>query len=255
MQLRTTPGEALELVVNALGRFVVRAWLRTAEMSDPLLPRPESPDRRPAPDHDADRLLLLGNGPTVGYGVLSHDLSLAGHLGRQLTRETGRPTHVTVLADSALTAGSALAALRSADLEPYDGIVVTVGVNEVLSLSSRSRWRREIVALVRFIRSPAAPLVRTYFVGIPPMRSISTMPRVVEWLTDRHAARLNQVLADVCAAEGRATFVPFAPGRSPDSGGYRSTEVYRSWAAILVEPIAAGLSRDHPGDGGIRSAV
>jgi hypothetical protein len=70
----------LTLVVNAIGRPVVHVWLHTAEMSDPLLPRPEAPDRRQPPAHNDDRVLLLGNGATVGYGVLSHDLSLAGHL-------------------------------------------------------------------------------------------------------------------------------------------------------------------------------
>ena len=224
----------------------MRLWLRTSDMSDPHLPRPDSPDLRPAPGHDVDRVLLLGNGVTVGYGVLSHDLSLAGHLGRQLTRTTGRSTHVHVEADGAMTAHTALDAVRSVDLDHFDGIVVTVGINEVLALASIRRWERDIDQLVAYILSPAAPVLQTFLVGVPRLRSVATMPETVAWLTDRHAGRLNAILRKACESHDRVTFVPFDPDRGEDTGGYRSTEVYRAWAALIVEPIAAGLSSDRP---------
>lgn len=231
---------------DAFGRILVRLWLRTSDMSDPHLPRPDSPDLRPIPGHDADRVLLLGNGVTVGYGVLSHDLSLAGHLGRQLTRTTGRSTHVHVEADSTMTARTALDVAKSVDLDHFDGVVVTVGVNEVLALASVRRWERDIERLVEYILSPAAPVLQTFFVGVPRLRSVAAMPETVAWLTDRHAARLNAVLRTACESHTKMTFIPFDPDRGDDTGGYRSTEVYREWAGLIVEPIARGLSSDRP---------
>jgi hypothetical protein len=233
----------LTLVVNAIGRPVVHVWLHTAEMSDPLLPRPEAPDRRQPPAHNDDRVLLVGNGATVGYGVLSHDLSLAGHLGRQISQVTGRSTHVSVIADGTMTAGSAVAALVGVDLEPYDGIVVTIGVNETLSLSSLERWRRELDRLLRFVRG-RAPRLRVFLVAIPPVNSITEAPAFVDWITDRHARTLNQAMSEACARFARVTFLPFAPDASSDEGRYRSTETYRQWSALLSGDIAEWLLTD-----------
>jgi hypothetical protein len=246
MHQRTWVTAGADHLVNVVGRVAVLLWLRTSDLSDRHLPRPDSPDLRPEPGHDADRLLLLGNGVTVGYGVLSHDLSLAGHLARQLTRATGRPTHVHVEGDSAMTARTALVVAGSVDLERLDGIVVTVGINEVLALSSIRRWERDIAQFVDYVLSPAVPGLETFMVAIPRLRSVADTPRFIRWLTERHTARLNAVLRAACEAHDRFTFVPFDPVRSPQGEAYRSTDVYREWAELIVEPIARRLSRQRP---------
>lgn len=229
--------------VNALGRPVVRLWLHTAEMSDPLLPKPEAPDVREPPAHNDDRVLLVGNGATVGYGVLSHDLSLAGHLGRQVSVLTERATHVSVLADGSMTAGSAIKFLGGVDLAPYDGVVLTLGVNEALALTSVERWQRDLDALLRSVRT-AMPRLRLFMVAIPPMNSISPIPSFVEWITDRHAQALNRALVETCTRFDRVTFLPFAPGPSNDVSRYRSTDTYREWSSLLSGDVAAWLLAD-----------
>ena len=230
-------------LVNAFGRPVVRLWLHTAEMSDPLLPRPEDPDRREPPAHNDDRVLLVGNGATVGYGVLSHELSLAGHLGRQISQHTQRATHVSVIADSSMTAGSATTTLADVDFAPYDGVVLTVGVNEALSLTSLERWQRELDQLLRSVRA-SMPRLRVFMVAIPPMNSITAVPSFVEWITDRHARVLNLALIQTCARFDRVTYLPFAPGPSNDVGRYRSTETYREWSSLISGEVAAWLLAD-----------
>ncbi|GAB3606510.1 hypothetical protein GCM10027413_19190 [Conyzicola nivalis] len=237
---------AADRLLSAAARPIVRLWVRTAEMSDPLLPRPASPDNREPAEHDSDRVLLVGNGASVGYGVLSHDLSLAGHLGRQTTLATGRPTHVAVIADGEMTAGSAIETLRGADLEPYDGIVLTIGVNEALALSSVQRWEADIDRLLAFLNSPATPHLPAFMVAIPPLESIAGFPSFVRWITDRHARTLNHRLRSVCDRFDHVTFVPFAPGRSTDLGRYRSTETYRAWAGLIADTVARGLSAECP---------
>ncbi|MBB5843080.1 hypothetical protein HD599_001403 [Conyzicola lurida] len=232
-------------IVNALGRPFVRVWLASAEMSAPWLPRPDGPGA-PQPEHDADRLLLVGNGAAVGYGVLTHDLSLAGHLGRQLTVANGRPAHVSVLADGSMTWGSAAALLPDAHLDPYDAIVLTVGVNEALGLASAEQVRRACAGVLDYLASPRAPKLRIIVVGIPPLRSISSVPPSVEWLVDRHAAVLNSVVSEVCGSRDLVTFVPFAPEPGRDRRRYRSTETYREWAALIVPATAEALARECP---------
>jgi hypothetical protein len=232
--------------LNALARPLVRLWVRTAEMSDPLLPRPASPDEREPPDHAADRVLLVGNGASVGYGVLSHDLSLAGHLGRQTALATGRPTHVAVIADGDMTAGSVIDTLRGVDLEAYDAIVLTIGVNEALELSSVKRWDEEIGRLLDFLQSPATPHLTAFMVAVPPVESIAGFPPFVRWTCDRHARALNVHLRAACDRFAHVTFVPFAPGPSKDLGRYRSTDTYRAWASLIADVVAGGLIAECP---------
>jgi hypothetical protein len=246
MPQRTWATAGADHLVTVVGRVAMRLWVRSSDMSDRHRPRPESPDQRPEPDHDADRLLLLGNGPTVGYGVVSHDLSLAGHLARQLTRATGRVTHVHVEGDGAMTARTALGVASSADLERLDGIVVTLGINEVPALSSVRRWEHDIARFVDYVRSPSVPGLETFVVAVPRLRSVANTPRWVQWLTERHTVRLNAALQAVCAANDRFTFVPFDPEWRPEGEGYRSTEVYREWAELIVEPIARRLTTERP---------
>ena len=230
-------------VVNALGRPAVRLWLQTAEMSDPLLPRPEHPDRREPPAHNDDRVLLVGNGATVGYGVLSHELSLAGHLGRQISQLTERATHVSVVADGSMTAGSAAATLAKLDLSPYDGVVLTLGVNEALSLTSVDRWRRELDVLLGSIRR-TMPRLRVFMVAIPPMNSITPIPTFVEWITAGHVRALNRALAETCGRFERVTYLPFAPPPAVDVGRYRSTDTYRDWSSLISNDVASWLVAD-----------
>jgi len=228
-------------LLNSVARPALRVWLQSAEISDPRLPRPEEPHDLEAAAHHSDRVLLVGNGAAVGYGVLNHDLSLAGNLGRLLTTETGRATYVTVVSDGDMTAAGALDALRSADLEPYDAIVVTVGINEALRLSSGARWQRQIEHLVDFVLSPAVPKLHLFFVGIPPLDSLTAVPRWVGMIADRHSRELNARLAGVCDRHEGVVFVPFHPRPAPDVSRHRSTETYREWAQEIVDPIAARL--------------
>ena len=228
-------------LLHAVARPAVGIWLQSAEMSDPRLPRPGGLQDLEAASHHSDRVLLVGNGAAVGYGVLTHDLSLAGNLGRLLTARTGRATYVTVLSDGDMTAGTALDALRAADLEPYDAIVVTVGINEALRLSSGARWQRQIEGLVEFVLSPAVPKLQLFLVAVPPMESIAAVPRWVAAVADGHSRELNARLEAVCALHEGVTFVPFRPGPAPDVGRYRSSETYREWAQEIVDPIAARL--------------
>jgi hypothetical protein len=254
--MRRQRDDAVHRLVNALGRPFLRIWLASAEMSAPWLPRPENPHGgadgvavdSPAPSHDADRLLLVGNGAAVGYGVLSHDLALPGHLGRQLTAATGRATHVTVIADGSMTWGSALGVLREANLESFDAVMLTVGVNEALGLSSAAQLERASAGVLDYLASPAAPKLTTFVVGVPPLKSISLTPRFVEWLVDGHSAVINERLRSACAGRERVVFIPFAPTANRDIRRYRSTETYRDWAGLLVPAAAAGLARECPTD-------
>jgi hypothetical protein len=80
------------------------------------VPHPTDSPHVHAPGADPDRVLLFGSGPAVGYGVLSNDLALPGHLARQLSTITGRGADIDVVADPEVTIQGSLALLRELNL-------------------------------------------------------------------------------------------------------------------------------------------
>jgi hypothetical protein len=230
-------------LVAALMRPAMRLWLATAEMTNPAIPRPPSRTRVRSAGDPRSSVLLVGNGPAVGYGVLSHDLALAGHLGRQLAACSGRPTEVVVVADGTMTAGSARTAIDFSDLDEVEAVVMTIGINETLAFSPSARWESELEVLLDEFDSRMRADQSVCMVAIPPMGSIGRFPRILERAADRHAARLNQLLGELCSRHPRAVFVPFEPPAHSDSVRYRSSETYRTWASIVVGPVYAALER------------
>ena len=56
------------------------------------LPKPRDEPSVLSDDSAADRVLLIGNAPCHGWGVVSHQLALTGQLSRMLRASTGRAT-------------------------------------------------------------------------------------------------------------------------------------------------------------------
>src|SRR5690606_36089961 len=109
---------------------VMRAWVMSTEPDARTVPIPvDSPHVR-VPGRVSDRVLVLGSGPAMSWGVLSHQLGLAGGLARSLAKQTGRGAVVDVVADASMTADSAIEQVERLGLWRYDAVVVTVGTND-----------------------------------------------------------------------------------------------------------------------------
>lgn len=192
-----------------------------------------------APGVDADRVLLIGNGIAVGYGVLSHDLGLAGHLARRLTALTGRGTTVDVQAGRDVTAPRVLASLSKSLMGNVDTIVSTLGGTEAVALRSSASWRDDMEKLFAAIHV-LAPAVRINCVGIPLSSVMVHMPRLYGLVVEAQIVRLNAITKEVCERHANAVFVPFEPQRSRVVD-HIGRESYRGWANLIAGPIADEL--------------
>ena len=72
----------MESVRKALIAPLVDRWLATSSQSWRTLPVPSGPPVAHTDGPDPDRVLLLGAGISMGYGMKSHDLALPGQLAR-----------------------------------------------------------------------------------------------------------------------------------------------------------------------------
>ncbi len=190
---------------------------------------------------ESDRVLLIGNGVAVGYGVLSHDLGLPGTLARRLTALTGRGTVVHVRANPDLTASGAAAHLSGIDVAKYDAIVTTLGGIEAVLLMSARAWADAIEAMIASMLD-RAPTSGLYLVAVPLPESMVPMPWASRAITSRHARALNAITQEICSRYANATFVEFQPPHTRTVDDITSRR-YRDWADLIAPPIAAGLDR------------
>jgi hypothetical protein len=208
------------------------------------VPHPVDSPHVHAPGSDPDRVLLFGSGPAVGYGVLSNDLALPGHLARQLSAITGRGADIDVVADPEVTIQGSLALLQQLNLWRYDAILLTIGVNNALLLTSVRVWRNAIRALLSHVTEHVPTSTRILVVAVPPIWAVDSLSRISAWIADHHSIVLNRETRRVVASYPRMTFVPFSPLATADEGRFGSTETYQQWATLIVAPLSQQLAEE-----------
>ncbi|WP_104193298.1 GAF domain-containing protein [Cryobacterium sp. Y82] len=235
-------------------RPLMRAWTACAERQDRRLPRPSDVPQAHAPGIDSDRVLILGCGPAVGWGVLSHQLALPGSLARELSALTGRGVDIDLVANRTMTAANALPALDLPSLSRFDAVVLTLGVNEALTLVSRREWRARLGELLTVLQRETSQSTYFYILGIAPIRSIEIFNLPLGFIADHSAADLNRVSAQVAAEAPRTTFLPFSPAATLTPDRHRTPADYRDWAVLLADAMAdtldavrLGINAEHVG--------
>lgn len=232
-----------ELIRRSLAP-TMRAWAAAAERESTDIPTPTDAPQAHAAGIDSDRILVFGSGPAVGRGVMSHDLALPGALARAVSARTGRGVDVDVVARSRMTSVTALTDLGNLRLTRFDAIVVTLGVNESVTLASERVWRLELDRLLRQLVRSSSGSTRVFVAGVQPIRSIPLFDSPLGDLADAHARRLNRATSAICADIPRADFVPLEGAPLPASGRYRSPEVYSHWAGLLAASMVPALETE-----------
>ena len=226
-----------EVVAFLLGPMM-RLWAASVERTLTGIPRPTDMPQAHAAGVDSDRLLLVGSGPVVGWGVLSHDLSLPGALARALAALTGRGAVVDVIPDPRATAASGIRTLDGAKLWRYDAVVLVIGVNDAVNLTAPRAWRRSMTALLQHIEKESSQSTRVFVVGIPPIRALRVFDELGGSIAEWHARCLNRLTKLATRGLHRTTIVPFTPVPVPAGSRYRGPDQYRDWAELLAVRIA-----------------
>jgi len=193
-------------------RPLMRLWTLAALASWNDLPRPPGVAGTHARGPDPLRVLLVGAGPAVGFGVLSHDLALSGNFARLLSATMGRGVDIDTIVDPVMTAKTALDAVNEVKLSRYDAVVLVVGLYECLQLVPASEWGRDVDAFLSRMERDGPDRLRTFAVEIQPLQPNTRMLRfVAPWITNRHVQRLNEELRKAGSTHPSTTIVPFLP--------------------------------------------
>lgn len=228
----------MNTALHAILHPVRTLWQHWSAGSWRRLPRPVDDPVVHTPGPDADRLLLVGSGIAVGYGVLSHELGLAGHLARRLSALTGRGTVVTVIADPDLGLADVSELLDEAQLARCDALLLTLGGAEAATLASPTAWRRALDGVLDSIDALAFTGLHVFVVGIP---LLSLIPGAFGSIARRRAVLLNEQSALACAARSGTTFVPLDLTDTAAAGVLNRT-TYLDWATQIAAGAASILT-------------
>jgi lysophospholipase L1-like esterase len=199
------------------------------------------------------RLLVVGESTAVGVGVPTHDMGLAGQTARALENATGRPVRWRVLGRS----GASARTLVTEFIEPAaaldtDLVVVALGVNDTIGLSSVGHWTRALEALLQSVRrsSPDAVVVLS---GVPPMHHFPAFPAPLCHVLGLRAHVLDRAAIRWTCRQRAVAHVPHPPAAPagvaamfcadrfhPSAAGYsRWAEALADAASDILEPSAA----------------
>jgi hypothetical protein len=223
---------------QALGRPVIFAQYLAlrAGLRSTVFPRDEGSGV--VPGDAPQRVLVIGEATAVGFGVLSHELGMAGHFARQLSRRTGRGVEWATRPFSDLTIHTAAGTVRDAALlEGVDAVLVMVGVGDSIRLTPQRTWRRLLCSAIDDLCRGLPEGARVLVAEVPPITTSAGLPEPWRTIAARHARLLNRMTAEVIESRGDAESFPF-PGASvidladPDSA--QASRVYAAWSRSAI---------------------
>ncbi len=193
---------------------------------------------------DADRILLVGDGPSVGHGVLSHELGLAGHLARRLSPMTGRGVDIDIVVSGVMTAANYRVSVAGVDLSRFDAVVLTIGANEARALLPAKAWRNSLADMLDHFESASPANVRIFFIEVPSTRANIAFPPIFRAIVDRQVVMLNRMTEAVVAERERVSLVPFDPPQDPRARRHSSRE-YDRWAGLIAPHLSMHLDESN----------
>jgi lysophospholipase L1-like esterase len=175
------------------------------------------------------KLLAIGESTVAGVGARTHETALTGQFAKHLSRKIGKSVEWLAIGRSGIKAGEAIRELvpRVPD-EKFDYIVVGLGGNDVLGLSSPRRWRRDMTRLLEILQEKN-PGAKIFITNAPAIRLSPVLPQPIKFLLghlsalhDRNTKEFTGEMKNVFYFHQPTEVIEdfFADGIHPSEKGY-----------------------------------
>jgi hypothetical protein len=205
--------------------------------------RPHDVPFAAGPGSEPDRVLIVGTGPAVGWGVSTHSVALPGQLARRLRVATGRGSHVAAFSDPDERLTTLPQLIAEHVLYNWDVIVVTLGAAEPMTLRSPASFADELRKTVSAVIARSHPVTRVVVTSAPLQDALRDVGPGRTRLVTSHARVLEDVAREVCADIPGATHLtlPDQDRFDPQASDQRETSVARHfalWAEVIAQHVA-----------------
>jgi GAF domain-containing protein len=219
-------------------RIAVRARVAYAARIGSATVRPSDSPQAFVAGRRTVRVLLIGSGPVVGWGVGSHDLALPGAVARALATTIDRGVVVDVVAHPTAGVRRLEKMLEAVDPARYDAIVLSATIADAVRLADPTSWAGRVSRVVERTRERGATSIS--WLGAQPIRSARPDDADVERIVQEHADRLNAAAREACRSSG-AVFVDLWDPPHRDAERHRSPADYLFWGRQIADALAPGL--------------
>ncbi len=181
-------------------------------------------------DDNASRLFVIGESTVAGLGARTHELAFAGQFAKQLSERIGGAVEWRVIGKNGVTARRTIdELLPHMPDEQFDYILVGLGGNDVMKLSSPRKWRNDMIELLGILREKNPDAV-IFISNCPMIIHSPIMPppiKTILWsLSQMHNDNIKEFTLDM----DRVFYYPqpvnvtldgfFADGLHPSEQGY-----------------------------------
>lgn len=236
----------LERLLGVFGRIGLPFFEEVSTNSWRSMPEPPTPFVARGAGHDPDRVLLAGGSSAVGWGVLSHDLGLAGFLARETSTITGRGTDIEVIVDPKMTARRAISALPTGTVARFDAVVLTVSSRAAFRLQPVGEWIADLTALLDHLAGAIDPPPRVLVVGAEEVEPVP-LPGLFRRIVRAKAEAINAATRAAIADRPDVRYVDSAwlpTDEQPNLVEADKLALYER-AAIALAPTLAGILEAH----------
>lgn len=189
-------------------RPVLRLMTGSSAARSETTPLPHDEPAVRTGDPLADRLLLVGNGTCVGWGVATHQLALPGALSRALTARLDASVDVDFVGGSIMGVEDAEAWVGDRARRGYRAALVVIGATDAIALVTPTQWRQSLGRLLDRLDAdlpPAAPLFVTTLPGID--LGGTAMGQAATRIVTGRASGLDAITRDLVARIDRAVLL------------------------------------------------
>jgi lysophospholipase L1-like esterase len=183
-------------------------------------------------------LLVLGESTVAGLGASTHEKALAGQFALQLSKRLNKQIRWTAVGKNGVTAERTIEELLpQVPDRSFDYILLGLGGNDVMKLSSPMKWRREMLRLISLLRSKS-PDSTIFTTNCPAINLSPALPQPIKgilWeLSKMHQANAQEFTSslDRVYYYDQPHDVPpdfFADGIHPSELGYAV------WAEAMLD--------------------
>jgi lysophospholipase L1-like esterase len=193
----------------------------------------------------AVNLLALGDSIIAGVGARQLEQALVGQVAHHLAERLRQPVHWRACGKVGAAANFIQHRLLArAPATSADVVLVSTGVNDVLSGCSSRQWRARIGHLHAAIQTHS-PNALVVFCGVPPMGQFPRLPQPLRAMFGARAARFDRILLTCTQSLPGALHVGINGRMAPEwfaEDGFHPSELgYARFAAKLAEAMSGRL--------------
>lgn len=185
------------------------------------------------------KMLVIGESTVAGLGARTHETALAGQFARFLSEKIGKKIEWYVIGKNGVTAQRTIELLvpQIPAGVKFDFIMLGVGGNDVLKLSSPRKWRRDALRLLGIMREKYPEAV-IFITNAPAVHLSPVLPQPIKFILG-NLSRLHDKNSREFLPKMKKVYYFHRPDEITDGffadGIHPSEKGYTDWSRRMID--------------------